>query len=126
MKMITLLTLVVFTLGCNGLLHSDIVKPFIPGTYHASWKTAFSNAVDTMQISSASEGGSEGYLIIRRTHLEFTNAAKKRGPEYSITNWMGRYNETDKTIVVNANGRVLSFDPANKTLKMGVIIYTKL
>jgi hypothetical protein len=126
MKMISLITLVVFLLGCGGLANSDKVKPFIPGTYLASWKTSFSNAVDTMTIAAVAENGSEGYLITRRTHLQFINAAKKRAPEYSITKWIGSYNAADKNIVVNTNGRVLSFDPDNKLLWMGSIIYKKL
>ena len=126
MKMITFLTLAILFIGCDGLLHSDNVKPFIPGIYLASWKTSFSTAVDTMHIASVSEKGSEGYLITRRTHLQFINAAKKRAPEYSITKWVGNYNSSDKTIVVPVNGRVLSFDPENKILKMGAIIYKKL
>ncbi len=126
MKMITLLTLVVFALGCNWLLHSDTVKPFIPGTYSAAWKTPFSESRDTLLIDPVTENGSEGFLITRRTQLLFTNAAKKRAPEYSITKWTGSYNATDKTLLINGNGRILSFDPAGKTMRMGVIIYKKL
>jgi hypothetical protein len=126
MKMIAVLTLVIFLMGCNGILNSDKVKPFIPGTYLATWKTSLSNAVDTMTIAAVAENGSEGYLITRRTHLQFINAAKKRAPEYSITKWVGSYNATDKNIVVNMNGRVLSFDPDNKLLRMGSIVYKKL
>ncbi len=114
-----------FLIGCNGLT-SDKVKPFIAGTYISSWKTAFSIAVDTMNISAISAGGSEGYIIVRRTHLQFINAVKKREPEYSISKWQGSYNPGDKTIVVQNNGRVISFDPDNKVLRMGNIVYRKL
>jgi len=69
MILLPVLTVIVFLFGCNGLLHSDSVKPFIPGTYLASWKTSFSNAVDTMTITAVSENGSQGFLITRRTHL---------------------------------------------------------
>ena len=126
MKIVIVLMLVIFLTRCNGLMNSDKVKPFIPGTYMASWKTSFSNAVDTMIITATSPNGSEGYLITRRTHLQFINAAKKRSPEYSIIKWMGSYNTGDKTVVVPANGRVLSFDPDNKLLRMGSIVYRKL
>lgn len=126
MKMITLLTLVILMMGCNGLLHPDTVKPFIPGTYSAAWKTPFSESRDTLLIAAGSENGSEGFLITRRTQLTFTNAAKKRAPEYSIAKWTGTYNTTDKTLLINGNGRVLSFDPTGKTMRMGVIIYKKL
>jgi ribosomal protein L28 len=126
MKMIALLTLVIFLMGCNGLINADKVKPFIPGTYLASWKTSFSNAVDTMLIAPVTENGSEGYLITRRTHLQFINAANKRAPEYSITKWTGSYNHQDKTIVVQSNGRVLSFDPSANVMRMGNIVYRKL
>ena len=125
MIMISVLTGLMFLLGCNGF-NSDKVKPSIPGTYYASWKTSFSVAVDTMQIAVVSENGSEGYLIVRRTHLQFINDAKKRAPEYSITKWAGAYNATDKTLVVQSNGRIIRFDPENKCLRMGSIVYRKL
>jgi hypothetical protein len=126
MKMITFLTLVILFIGCDGLLHTDNVKPFIPGIYLASWKTSFSTAVDTMSIAAVAENGSEGFLITRRTHLDFINAAKKRAPEYSITKWVGAYNAADKTLIVQSNGRVLNFDPDNKLMRMGSIVYKKL
>jgi len=125
MKMIMILTAMIFFIGC-GTFNSDKVKPFIPGTYLASWKTSFGVAVDTMQITAVSENGSEGYLIVRRTHLQFINAAKKRAPEYSITKWVGSYNTADKNILIQSNGRVLNFDPDNKIVRMGAIVYRKL
>jgi hypothetical protein len=126
MKMIIVLVVVVVLMGCNGLMNPDKVKPFIPGTYYASWKTSFSNAVDTITITPVSEKGSEGFLIVRRTHLQFINAPKKREPEYSITKWQGTYDASNKNVVVLANGRVLNFDPDNKLLRMGSIVYKKL
>jgi len=124
MKMILIISSVVtFLFGCNSF--TDKVKPFVPGTYIATWKTAFSVAVDTMNISAPS-GGSETFSIVRRTHLQFTNAAKKREPEYSISKWQGTYNTNDKTLVVQSNGRIISFDPDNKVLRMGAIVYRKL
>jgi hypothetical protein len=125
MKMILILTAIVFLFGCKAF-NSDNVKPFIPGTYLSSWKTSFSHAVDTMSIALSIENGSEVYSITRRTHLDFIGLAKKRTPEYSITKWTGSYNASAKTLIVNSNGRVISFDPDNKTLRMGNIIYRKL
>ena len=126
MKMITFLTLVILFIGCDGLIHTDNVKPFIPGIYLTSWKTSFSTAIDTMLIASVSEKGSELYSITRRTHLEFINAAKKREPEYSITKWTGSYNAADKTIVIQSNGRILSFGPSANVMRMGAVTYKKL
>ena len=120
MILLIVVTVAIFLLGCNGF--SDKVNLFIPGTYLASWKTAFSIAIDTMTIA----GDGEGFLITRRTHLQFINAAKQRAPEYSITKWQGNYSASDKTLIVRTNGRVMNFDPNNKILRMGAIVYRKL
>ncbi len=124
--MLLLLSMVILLLGCDGLLHRDLVKPFMPGVYYASWKTNFSVATDTLQIVPVNENGSGGYLIIRRMHAQFMNAAHQRTPEYAFVKWQGIYDARSKTLVVQPNGRVLRFDPVNKTLQMGVIVYKKL
>lgn len=124
--MLLMLGVLLLLLGCNGLLPSDKVKPFIPGVYYASWKTAFVMAVDTMTIAPVTENGSEGFLITRRTQLQFIHKGMKRAPEYSIAKWTGTYNANGKTLVLQPNGRVLYFDPEKKLMQMGTVVYRKL
>lgn len=124
MKMMLLVTITtLLLLSCREF--SDRVKTSIPGTYMASWKTTFSVAVDTLTITVSSTGG-DAYFIVRRTHLQFINAAKNREPEYAISKWQGYYRPTDKTIIVQVNGRILSFNPESKSLRMGNLVYRKL
>ncbi len=112
--------------SCNSLFNPDNVKGFIPGVYCTTWTTAFSEARDTLLIETITRQGSEGYIITRRTHVDFMNAAKKREPEYSIVKWTGTYDAINKIIQINNNGRVLSFDINKKEMKMGVVTYKKL
>ena len=128
MKMILLITFSIFVtlFGCTFFSSQDNVKAFIPGTYISTWVSQFSEARDTILITPIVQEGSEGFLITRRTYLNFINAASNREPEYKIKHWSGSYDAGSKTIFINNDGRVLFFDPGKKEMKMGVITYKKL
>lgn len=127
MKILMLLfSLTLLLQSCNSIFNPDNVKSFIPGVYCTAWKTAFSEARDTLNIETITLQGSEGFIITRRTHVDFMNAAKKREPEYTIIKWTGTYDASNKTLLINNNGRVLSFDTNKKEMKMGVVTYKKL
>ena len=128
MKMILLITFSIFVtlFGCTFFSSQDNVKAFIPGTYISTWVSQFSEARDTIQITPIVQKGSEGFLITRRTYLNFINAASKRSPEYKIVHWNANYDNQNKSLFINNNGKVLFFDPGKKEMKMGVITYKKL
>ncbi len=118
--------LVVVILSCNNLIQADTVKVFIPGTYSADWSTEFNQTKDTLLLEPLTENGSETFRITRRSHIEFINAAKDKAPEYKIAKWTGTYDVKTKTIFINNNGRVLSFDPKKEIMWMGTTMYKKL
>ena len=127
MKMLcTLIVIALLAAGCGQLLNRDKVKDFVPGTYVSSWKTAYSQSRDTIQIDLNASEGSEIFLIVRRTMTEYTGNDKKRPPSYKIAKWTGVYVTGSKTITIQNNGRILMFDPPKGTMAMGVTVYKKL
>lgn len=119
-------TICLLLISCNNLISSDNIKNSIPGTYSSSWTTEFSESIDTLLIEPLMKQGSDTYSITRRTHVSFFKDARNRNPEYKIARWTGSYDPRSKTVVVNNNARVLSFDPVNKEMKMGTKAYRKL
>lgn len=97
------------------------VKDYIPGVYTAEWTTEFTEARDTFAIENSVRQGSGIYQITRRIYMLY-----QKKPQYKLVHWTGTYNNTNKTIIVNKNGRILSFDPANNEMKMGSTTYKKL
>jgi len=107
--------------GCNLLSSREPVLDFIPGTYITKWTTAFTEARDTILIELSVREGSGTYLITRRTYMLY-----QQKPQYKLVHWTGIYNSGTKSIIINNNGRILSFDPANKEMKLGATTYKKL
>jgi len=97
------------------------VKDYIQGTYITEWTTEFTEARDTMFIEPAVKEGSGTYQVTRRTYMLYQNK-----PQYKLVHWTGIFNSGNKTIIINNNGRILSFDPQNKEMKMGSTTYKKL
>lgn len=126
MNTILIACLVVVLLSCDNLNKSDNVKSFIPGTYSSEWETEFNKTKDTLLVQELTQSGSETYQITRRSQVVFINAAKNRPPEYRLIKWAGTYDSKTKTIFINNNGRVLSFDPTKAIMWMGTIMYKKL
>jgi hypothetical protein len=100
---------------------TTLVKDYIPGTYVTEWTTEFTEARDTMLIEPSVKDGSGTYQITRRIYMLY-----QKRPQYKLVHWTGTFNSGNKTIIINNNGRILSFDPANKEMKMGSTIYKKL
>lgn len=127
MKMIsTMFLIVLLAAGCGQLLNRNNVKDFAAGTFVSSWQTAYSQSRDTIQIEPTASEGSETFLIVRRTLTEYSGNEKKRAPSYKIVKWTGVYMSESKVITIQNNGRMLSFNPAEKTMTMGVTVYKKL
>ena len=128
MKIICLfsITIGLLLIGCNSLYKSDEVISFIPGTYISSWKSDYSQSIDTLLIEPLMKQGSETFAITRRTRVSFLHSDRKRAPEYRIKHWTAYYNTINKTLEINNNGSILSFDPVNKEMKWGTSTYRKL
>lgn len=128
MKLILLLHVIVWMMmgSCNMLDPKDDVVSFIPGTYVSQWTTEFAESRDTLQIRPGATKGSVHYEITRRTYHRYNQDAKKMPPQYKMEKWTAGYEPDDKILLVHSNGRVLSFDTKNKSMKMGVTVYKKL
>ncbi|HRQ51193.1 MAG TPA: hypothetical protein PLR74_11690 [Agriterribacter sp.] len=127
MKMLcTLILIALFAAGCRQLLNREKVKDFAAGTFVSSWQTEYSQSRDTIQIEPSASEGSEVFLIVRRTLTEYAGNEKKRSPSYKIAKWTGVYMSESKTITIRNNGRILSFNPSEGSMTMGVTVYKKL
>eukprot|EP01035_Chromulina_nebulosa_P064813 gene64813-88664_t len=102
------------------------VREFIPGTYITEWDNGFSTARDTILMKPSPAEGGGGYSITRRTFYRQSVKGKTLNPKYKIARWTGRFNQQDMTVVINKNGRILSFDPDKNEMRMGSAIYKKL
>jgi len=100
---------------------SPSLKDYIPGTYSTEWTTEFSEARDTIQIERLLKDGSSLYQITRRIYYVYLQK-----PRYKLIHWTGTFNSASKTITINGNGRILSFDPSHNEMKMGSTTYKKL
>ncbi len=110
-----------FFISCQDIIRKEAVRSFIQGTYVTEWQNEFSKARDTLIISSQNGEGSESYTITRRIAYVYNGQ-----PGYKLVRWMGIYNESNNTIVINNIGRVLSFDPNKKECKTGTTTYKKI
>lgn len=98
----------------------------ITGSYAAEWKGDYSETKDTMQIIPLIKDDVVRFIITRKSFVQFTGLAASRLPEYKLVRWTGVYNEENRTIQIENNGRVLSFDGQSKEIIMGVVRYKKL
>jgi hypothetical protein len=117
--------ILILLVSCNPGTETR-VREFIPGTYITEWDNGFSTARDTILVKPAPAEGGDSYSIIRRTFYRQSVNGKTLNPKYKIARWTGRFNQQDMTVVINKNGRILSFDPDKKEMRMGSAIYKKL
>lgn len=120
------LVVVLMLMSCTGLLKSDDVKYFIPGTFLSTWKTEFSESTDTITIEPQIKHGSEAYAITRRTRTIFFNDGRRADPDYKIRNLTAYYDPERKTLLIENDGSILSFDIDKKEMKRGSIAYRKM
>lgn len=112
--------------SCELAGSRDAVQPFVPGTYCSEWSSEFSATRDTLLIRPAGATDPLLYQVTRRTFHQYEAAMKKRPPEYKVEHWLATYAQREKVLLVHKNGRVLSFDPDRKEMRMGVTVYKKL
>ena len=128
MRLILLLNIVLLLVlsSCELVGSKDAVQPFVPGTYCSEWSSEFSATRDTLLIRAVGARDPLLYQVTRRTFHRYEAAMKKRPPEYKVEQWMATYAQREKVLLVHKNGRVLSFDPDRKEMRMGVTVYKKL
>ena len=117
--------ILILLVSCNPGTETK-VREFIPGTYITEWDNGFSTARDTILLKPAPAEGGDSYSIIRRTFYRQPVNGKTLSPKYKIVRWTGSLDIKNKTVVIDKNGRVLSFDPEKKEMRMGSAVYKKL
>ena len=115
-KLLLMIPVLLFLFRC-----AQPVKDYIPGTYITEWTTEFTEARDTIRIDPLEKAGSITYQLTRRTYMLY-----QKKPQYKLVHWTGTFNSGNETIIINNNGRILSFDPDKREMKMGSTTYKKL
>ena len=120
---------ILFTLiiaSCNSILTSDDnIQSFLPGTYVRYLEGEYSIGHDTLIITESNQKGNT-YTIVR--HLSYQKIIEKAlHPEaYKTEEWAAIYNPTDKVLVEQKEGRILSFVPEKNMLLFGSAEYKKV
>ena len=102
--------------GCNTVGKDDWA-----GVYTAEWTTAFTVVRDTMLIEPPASRGSNAWLVTRRSFMVY-----QQKPQYKLVRWVAVPEHKNNLLMITNNGRVLSFDPVNREMKMGSTVYKKL
>jgi hypothetical protein len=107
--------------ACNN--KPDSIQSFIPGTYVNSAKGDFGQAEDTLIIDAVSNNT---YLITRRTGYHAFRDGKVLPKRYKLQKLAGFYDAQKQVLNETTNGRVFSFEPDKRLLKVNKATYTKL
>ena len=116
-------TAVFILCSCNSKV--EHMKRFIPGTYATSWKTEFGSSLDTLVIERSITNGSDIFTITQKTMLLFT-PGRFKDSEYKIHRSIGVFDEANKTVIMQRDGSILSFDPDNMVMSFGATPYKKI
>lgn len=110
-------------LGILAGCQADKVRDFMPGTYVNTAGGKYSLADDTLVIVP---GGSNNYLIERRTGFNRISGGIKGKREYEKESWNAIYDEGTKTLQETRLGKLITFYPDSAYLKIGKRVYKKL
>jgi len=102
---------------------SDEVKNFIPGSYVNSAGGEFSVASDTLNISLV-EGNN--YVVNRRTCFNPIRDGSLGAREFASEQWSCAYDPSTQILTELRKGKVLTFYPKDKVLKVGSRVYQKI
>lgn len=108
---------------CDTVSTED-VHAEISGTYVAEWNNEYSKAKDTIVLQWAK--GTTRYDILRKTFSVQTIGGKTLPGKLRYVQWTGIYDKNSQTINVSNNGRILTVDPKEKTIKMGSAVYRQI
>lgn len=125
MKAVLIIAGLILT-GCNSVLkNDDTIQSFIPGTYTSHLVGEYSIAEDTLVISKVSNKGN-AYTIVR--HISYQRIIEKKAQpmEYKIEKWVAIYNEQDKLLYEQKDGKIISFTPEKNMLLLGSAEYQKI
>ncbi|CAN5396555.1 hypothetical protein BH10BAC2_BH10BAC2_46450 [soil metagenome] len=121
-----LLFAVIISTGCNGILENDdSIQSFIPGTYSSHLKGEYSIADDTLAISKVNDLGNT-YAILRHISFQRIIENKIQSLEYKREKWIAIYDEKDKVLYEQKDGKIISFAPEKNMLLLGSSEYKKV
>jgi hypothetical protein len=115
--------LIAFVAMIMAACTSDKTRSFIPGTYVNSAGSEYSVADDTLFIEPS---GSNNFLIHRKTGFNLIEEGKKGERQHETEQWNAVYDEGTKALTETRKGKIITFDPESKTLKVGKREYRKL
>lgn len=123
MKTCIILTALAATLiaGCSR----DKIRTFIPGTYVNQDSGEYSTAYDTLVIEQADKE-SNNYRIHRKTGFRRVTRAKHGKWKYETEEWNALYDEGTKSMTETRKGKLLTFYPESKQLRVGRREYQKI
>lgn len=112
-----------FVLMLDGCSRPEI--DFIPGTYVKQFVQEYNEGCDTLAVTVVNP--LDGSYAVSR-HLNFTpiKNGKKLKPQLQIAQWFGMYNKNSKQLMIQPNGKVLTFSEEKQCLYIGNSIYNKL
>lgn len=121
LMMLAAFALVWFTAA--KLLKRNKVEDWITGVYIRLVSNDFSQGADTLTITKKS---SSQFLIKRRSSYRLLLDGQVFDPEYKTEDWLGVYDDRTQLLHEQQHGKVLSFQPGERTMKVGTAEYKKI
>ncbi|GEM_PF-1271315 len=124
--LIGLMVLAAFTLvwfTAVKLLKRDKVEDWITGVYIRLISNDFSQGTDTLTITKKT---GHQFLIKRRGSYRRLLDGEIFDPEYKSEDWLGVYDDKTQLLHEQQHGKVLSFQPGERTMKVGTAEYKKI
>ncbi len=99
------------------------VSEFIPGTYVRAFEHEFAKGADTLIVQTSDQ---LHYQIVKRTGFQRIKNGRFLALENRQEKWSGVYDAATQMIRESQHGKVLHFNPAEKTLYLGASAYHKV
>ncbi|MES2458879.1 MAG: hypothetical protein V4594_25235 [Bacteroidota bacterium] len=99
-------------------------SPTIEGTYASYESGDYSISKDTLVIMSYGDNGD--YQVIRKSTFQTVRSGKLQPKEQKIREYMGRFDEKTKTLIIDAQGKKISFFPGKNSLLLMQREYQKV
>ena len=109
--------------GCA--LSGDNIKEFIPGMYVKEFQQQYASGSDTLVITIADET-TNSYNIERHLSYLPMHDGKVLNRQNETAAWYGIYSKDNKQMIVQPNGKIISFSPEKNCLYIGNSTYKKV
>ncbi|MGN6212062.1 hypothetical protein [Parafilimonas sp.] len=109
--------------GCA--LSDGNIKDFIPGMYVKEFQQQYASGNDTLVITIVDET-TNSYNIERHLSYIPVHDGKVLNRQNETTTWYGIYSKNNKQMIVQPNGKIISFSPEKNCLYIGNSTYKKV